>query len=288
MKALQNVFTICLLFLAGSQILAQQGNVAAGGDASGAGGSMSYSVGQTDYLFFASPTGSLQFGLQQTFFFDDPAVPAIRNLTSNDLNQGEDQCFDATETIVLAGSGTAFIVEDGTGVDLVAGNNILMLPGTHVQQGAWMHARIAPGGPFCGGRKEHFLEAEVLAADDTEKPDAEKGEMCNDGTDKDGAKAASEPITTGLPDITQKAFTSKLFSVYPNPTRDLFTIELQQCAGAELMRVEVYNMRGERIITEELPAGARHALSLAEQQAGVYLVRMVVGDRMGIERVVKW
>jgi len=54
------------------------------------------------------------------------------------------------------------------------------------------------------------------------------------------------------------------------------------------MRVEVYNMRGERIITEELPAGARHAFSLEGQQAGVFLVRVIAGERMGIERVVKW
>jgi parallel beta-helix repeat protein len=226
-----------------------------------------------------------------------PEVPETFHV-SGAVAAGADECFNALQTIFTGGGQGNFVVESGGSATLIAGQNIIMQPGTHIEQGAWMHAYIAPDGPFCGDQEKHFLEAELLAEDDTGKPDANRDEMGNDSTDKDGTdkdgndmgdtKAPSEPITTGPPDSTQKAFTSKLFSVYPNPTRDLFTIELQQYTGAELMRVEVYNMHGERIITEELPAGARHALSLEEQQAGVYLVRVVVGDRMGIERVVKW
>jgi len=52
--------------------------------------------------------------------------------------------------------------------------------------------------------------------------------------------------------------------------------------------VEVFNMHGERIITEELPMGTRHAFSLAGQQAGVYLVRFMAGELVSIEKVVKW
>ena len=149
--------TLALVFLMGAGTMAskaQQGIVSAGGEATGSGGTMSFSAGQTDYLFFSSETGSIQFGLQQVFFFEeedpDPEVPTTRQLVSGDLSQGEDQCFDATQTIVLAGGGETFIVGAETGVELVAGHNILMLPGTQVENGGYMHARItSSGGPFC-------------------------------------------------------------------------------------------------------------------------------------------
>ncbi len=45
----RSLFT-CLCLCVATIAMAQQGNVAAGGDASGTGGSMSYSIGQVDYL----------------------------------------------------------------------------------------------------------------------------------------------------------------------------------------------------------------------------------------------
>lgn len=46
---------------------AQQNTVASGGDGTGSGGSISFSVGQIDYLFTASPAGSLSPGVQQSY-----------------------------------------------------------------------------------------------------------------------------------------------------------------------------------------------------------------------------
>ena len=263
MKALQNVFAICLLFLAGSQILAQQGNVAAGGDASGAGGSMSYSIGQTDYLFFASPAGSLQFGLQQIFFFEDPAVPATRNLTTNDLNQGEDQCFDATETIVLAGSGTAFIVEDGTGVDLVAGNNILMLPGTHVQQGGYLYARIAESADdFCNLPKSMLATSEAL-----QKPDQHPD---------NGAKNGAEDIILPTPENDAEP----LVKIYPNPTTGHFTLELLNTDQNTEANVWIYGMQGGLIHHDTFATQYTTSFDLSGRQAGVYYVRVMTSGRV--------
>lgn len=47
--------------------LGQQATVAGGGDGSGSGGSISFSVGQVGYLFTASPAGGLSAGVQQTY-----------------------------------------------------------------------------------------------------------------------------------------------------------------------------------------------------------------------------
>lgn len=262
MKTLPFVFPICLLFFAGNQILAQQGNVAAGGDASGPGGSMSYSVGQTDYLFFASPTGSLQFGLQQTFFFDDSAVPATRNLITDDLTQGEDQCFDATETIVLAGSGTAFIVEDGTGVDLVAGHNILMLPGTQIQQGGYLYARIAENADdFCSPPESMLAASEALHNPD-QHPD-------------NGAKNGAEDIILPVPEND----TEPLVKVYPNPTTGHFTLELLNTDQNTEANVWIYGMQGGLIYHDQFANHFKTSFDLSGKQAGIYYVRVMTNGR---------
>ena len=60
------LFTISFLFFL-SKVTAQTSNNAAGGDASGAGGSVAYSVGQPFYITNSGANGSVAQGVQQTY-----------------------------------------------------------------------------------------------------------------------------------------------------------------------------------------------------------------------------
>ncbi len=259
---------LTLIFVMGLGVIAsnaQQGIVSAGGEATGLGGSMSFSTGQTDFKYFSTESGSIQFGMQQVFFFDeeDPEVPPIRNLTMEDIFQGEDQCFDATQTIILAGSGDTFIVEAETGVELIAGHNILMLPGTRVEYGGYMHARItSSGGPFCD------LEEPIVASIDVYGPD---------NTTHRGPLAISKTDDHGKP----------FFRVYPNPTTGDFTVEITSDNSDSPCTIEIYGMRGEVIIRNDQLTGWQHHLSLQGQQPGLYMIRVHRGDEMGVERIIK-
>ncbi len=62
-----------MVFSTSTIILAQKGVVVGGGDMLNETGSMSFSIGQTDYAFISSSTFSLQFGLQQVI----PGVPVF-------------------------------------------------------------------------------------------------------------------------------------------------------------------------------------------------------------------
>lgn len=61
------ILLCCSIFLGGSGLFAQQGSVAAGGDATGSGGSASYTLGQIDYISASGTDGSLTQGIQQPF-----------------------------------------------------------------------------------------------------------------------------------------------------------------------------------------------------------------------------
>lgn len=90
-----------------------------------------------------------------------PENATLQNLT---FGSGQDGCFDALNTLTLAGNGTAFTVGNGAVIDLVAGQKILFRPTVKVLPGGYLHARIAPNGPFCSTYKEQ-PEAPVNSAE---------------------------------------------------------------------------------------------------------------------------
>lgn len=246
-------------------IQAQQSAVSAGGDITSESGSMSFSTGQPGFEYYVSEAGSMQFGVQQAFFFDDPdpGIPLTRHLITDDISQGIDQCFDATQTIVLAGGGDAFVVEEGTGVELIAGYNIQMFPGTMVEHGGHMHARIAADGFYC---------------------DPEEPVVASTASHSYDNSAYGEPLALDGIKKLGEAF----FRVYPNPTSGDFTLEI---FGAEDFDVPVsmliFGMRGEVVIRQDLLHERQHHLSLRGQQPGLYVIRLQRGEETGTERIIK-
>jgi hypothetical protein len=68
MSSLQKIALCCFSFLFSFLYLpAQQGPAATGGDAAGAGGKVSYSIGQTDYISSSGTAGTVNPGLQQPY-----------------------------------------------------------------------------------------------------------------------------------------------------------------------------------------------------------------------------
>lgn len=61
------MFTACLIGIISPSLKAQQGTVAAGGNASGTNGSLSYSIGQIDYINISTAGGTITEGLQQPY-----------------------------------------------------------------------------------------------------------------------------------------------------------------------------------------------------------------------------
>ncbi len=224
------------VFVAINSLFAQQGNVAAGGDATGTGGSMSYSTGQVDYLVYTSPQGSLSLGLQQTWF----AVPQVLEIPETIISGGQSLCFNATETVIVAGNGKHFTVESGAHADIIAGHNIQMKEGTTVETGGSLHAFISD--QWCD------QQPAILAAD-IEKPFAVEQNV-----------------------ESQNEFS--FFKVYPNPTNGDFTLEILLDEELCLLFVEIYTIHGNVITQEELPAKGLYHFSLADKQAGIYILHI--------------
>ena len=177
------------------------------------------------------------------------AGPPVNNTIQNDtVHSGQTSCFDASQIINVAGSSTTFIVENGGSAEFIAGQKIAYHPGTWIKHGAYMHGRIAPTGPYCG-----FKSAENMAG---------AGET---------SISAAKPV----------------LKVYPNPTTGNFRMELSGVNKADGVKVEIFGIRGDRVLSEVIPVENMHEFSLEGASAGIYFIKVTSGDTLLTTKLVK-
>ncbi|MGB4205945.1 MAG: T9SS type A sorting domain-containing protein, partial [Bacteroidales bacterium] len=174
-----------------------------------------------------------------------------------DVVNGQDICFDATNTLTIAGGGTTFIVQNGGNVNLIAGHNIRMLEGTSVRSGAYLHAYIS--NDYCA------LPILMLAVNED-----------SDSNDEIVSEKSAEDFETQTDDF---------FRVYPNPTNGRIMLEFSEPTANTL--VEVYGLIGERILAKEISGYSLYELDLTLQPQGIYLVKVSNGNSVVLKKIIK-
>ena len=176
-------------------------------------------------------------------------VPYDLTVQNDTITNGHTRCYDATNTIIVAGNGTTFIVQSGGSATLIAGQKISYLPGTNVNSGGYMWGYIAPSGPFCV-------------------------------TPSMPAVVESEDL---IPLSTQHSF----FTIYPNPTTGNFILELKGDIPFGDVSIRIYGMRGETILTKVLNGENKHEFSLSDKPVGVYFIHVITGDKAETVKIIK-
>jgi hypothetical protein len=171
------------------------------------------------------------------------------------IPNGANNCYDAFQNIVVAGYGTIFTVEAGGMATMIAGERINYLPGTKVDWGGFMHGYITTNAQYCTFKNSEW------------------------GTDMNGTGEESL--------VTPNHSSNRLFSVYPNPTNGDFILELSGDQIDAKVSVEIYSMRGEKIITAELEGERKHEFSLTDRPTGVYFIRVVTGNNTGAGKIIR-
>jgi len=181
--------------------------------------------------------------------------PIIRELQNMIIEGGQFNCFEATQTLRLAGNGTIFKVQNGGSVNLIAGQNISFMPGVNVYHGGYLHGHITTNGQYCIPFKN-----QTAYYDEKERPDS-NGSVSNVG----------------------KAF----FTVYPNPTTDKFTLLLNNPYGSISMQLIIYGVMGEQIFNKEILITDKYEFSLTNQRPGMYIVHVTQAEMTGCVKVIK-
>jgi len=106
-----------------------------------------------------------------------------------------------------------------------------------------------------------------------------------------GCEIESEPYTVIFTDIANPSMEHNVV-VYPNPYNDYTTIKME-IAAASKVKMEVYNVLGETIVTlvdKELQQG-QYQFNFGAQQlghsSGVYFIKIILNDKVNVVRVVE-
>jgi hypothetical protein len=181
-------------------------------------------------------------------------MPLATPVTNVTVGNGTINCFEALNTISVAGSGTTFIVQNGGSATMVAGQKVNFYPGTRVFSGGYLHGYIAPSGPFCSSPLS--MPANILLSETREAT----------------VPGASQPV----------------FKVYPNPTNGRFRVELVSGEIPALLKVEVLTSQGSSLGVNKAESAKIMEVSLEDKPAGLYLVRVSCGDRQEVFKLIRY
>ena len=179
-------------------------------------------------------------------------IPYNRSVSDLMVNNGQTFCYDALNILTIAGAGKYFTVADGGSASMVAGSKISYLYGTKVLPGGYMHGTITTTNQFCSPGKSPA--GNVLAGE--------------------------EPVAEG-------AVGSSLFKAWPNPTSGDVTVELNKCCAAADAGIEVYGSIGEKIQSRSMAGADRMTISLKNQPAGIYFIRVRSGMKSSTAKIIR-
>jgi len=175
----------------------------------------------------------------------------VGNITVTGQVSGYDtKCYNSMGTITVAGGGTTFVVNSGSSATFIAGVKILFEPGTMVLSGGYMRGYIST-------------------------------------TDHCGVKAPAVPSTIASGDETPAVSLQAGFRIYPNPTTGNFVVEQTSGDARENVKVEVYGMRGDRVLSGQISNETKHEFSVSGFPAGLYFVKIVSGTDAETIKLIK-
>jgi hypothetical protein len=99
--------------------------------------------------------------------------------------------------------------------------------------------------------------------------------------------AAATPATGTNTGSTDMAVEKEFYKIYPNPTSGAFTLELSEGTENSAGKVEIYGMKGEKVLNYQFTGGNKHEFTLDGKPVGIYFIRILYGDQTGVAKIIK-
>ncbi|MCX6268970.1 MAG: fibronectin type III domain-containing protein [Bacteroidetes bacterium] len=179
------------------------------------------------------------------------ADPVGMDLTLADVTVTGNVAYQAANNIDVAGGTTYFIVENSGSATIIAGNRISFGPGTRVDAGGYLHGYIS-----------YDMDCSLVKAPTIPTIISGNGENSFD--------------------IGKTAIT-----LYPNPTSGNFTLVQKGDKLFGNVNIEVYNIQGEKVMTDQMVGEKKRQFNFADMPVGLYFVKVVAGDYVETIKLVK-
>ena len=162
----------------------------------------------------------------------------------------ESDCFNAEDTLNVAGNGSTVLIENGGDATFIAGGIIIFNPGFEAESGSTVDAHITLTSTYCGTLFPSIL-ANIEELEDNPFEEVEHG-----------------------------------INIYPNPTTGQFNIDFM---GNPYPDAEVYiiSFRGEKIHKMNTQNNNKIVVDLSYLPDGIYLVVIKTANKIITKRIVK-
>lgn len=197
---------------------------------------------RVDTITLSSPGNSNKF----VIVTQDAGAGIQQNLSLDNITVTSEQttCFNAYDTITVAGNGNQVIFQSGSMVDLVAGRSIVLLPGFHASEGSIVNMRITTNSSFCNNDKSATILDAVIA-------DTNVGNLNN-----------GEGIQTDNTD----------FKIFPNPNNGRFTLDVINGETGSVIRI--FSATGSEVYKSIIGEEQSYKIDLNGLDRGLYIVTL--------------
>jgi hypothetical protein len=179
-------------------------------------------------------------------------IPNDLFLQNYTIFAGQVVCYNAIQSIKTAVSSTIYYVQNGAEASFIAGSRIIFYPGTKFYSGSHVHARLAPGGPYCAPTKSTI-------------------DSLNNGNNEF---------------LTEISAVDRVFKVFPNPTSGSLTLEFYGNPSG-YHSIEIFDFLGRRLIQQNINQGEiKKTISLSGRPTGIYVVRDISSEGIRLKKVI--
>jgi hypothetical protein len=170
------------------------------------------------------------------------------NLSVTGSMAGE-TCYNATNTITVAGGGTTFEVMSGDEVEMIAGISILFKDGTTVYPGGYLAGYITPDASYCPPVVPPSMPVSIA------------------GSGKDSARESVK--------------------IHPNPTKGSFILEVPEYTPGDKVQVDIFGTLGNLLKSMVMTGNRTLECSLTDAPVGLYHLRVTTKSKTEILKIVR-
>jgi len=185
-------------------------------------------------------------------------VPVDFDLTNETVGSGETVCYNAQNTITVAGGGTSVVFSDGSFETLIAGQSIRFLPGFHARQGSTVDAYITTTGSFCDDLPNGGIVAQTID------------------------KSAEVIDISYIKESIDKE--KQIVKIFPNPNNGRFTVALINIEGSS--DISIFNTLGIIVYKNTLINAGFSEIELSYLPKGLYFVNVRNGKDVKTNKII--
>jgi hypothetical protein len=213
-------------------------------------------AGQSNVLFKWNFQGANSwYWAVDDFWITADRIPVEEDIYVSDtiVDSSKEACFNAFNTITVAGDGSAVTIENGATTNFIAGYSIQFMDGFHAESGSQLSAYITPTNNFC---YETVMPIVAIVPEEKSIDAPEKTVMDNG---------------------------EKTIKVYPNPNNGKFNIELK---NFENCTITLFNTLGAKIMHLPNRKSGLYPLELSNLSKGLYIIKIDDGNKQYAKKII--